>query len=179
MNPGKLVVKNAALLALCLAIPARAQIAGFGGTNWTLNNDPASQSVPYITNNVLYLADSVMTANSAFYDIPQYIGSFTASFTFQNLQANDAEGLVFALQNQGTNAVSTVGGNYLGFYGLSLATGIAFDISPREGPDPVWVTLQHRFPGADPEAISTRGPWISGGQMPLRSTSPMPMGSLP
>jgi len=135
MNPGKFVVGLAALLVLGPAIPARAQIAGFGtnGTNWSLNNDPASQSVPFITNNVLLLATNINTANSAFYDTPQNIGSFTASFVFQNLQANDGEGFVFALQNQGTNAVSTVGGNYLGYYGLSEATGIAFDISPRAG----------------------------------------------
>ena len=56
-----------------------------------------------------------MTANSAFYDIPQYIGSFTASFVFQNSTTNDREGFVFAMQNEGTNAVGTVGDNYLGY----------------------------------------------------------------
>ena len=65
MNPGKLVVGTAALLTLGLAFPARAQINGFGGTNWILNNDPASQSVPTIANNILQLANNTNTATSA------------------------------------------------------------------------------------------------------------------
>jgi uncharacterized repeat protein (TIGR01451 family) len=133
MNPGKLVVGTAAILAFCLAIPARAQIAGFGatGTNWTLNTNQASQSAPTIANNVLQLVSSASAANSAFYDTPQYIGSFTASFVFQNNAANDGEGFVFAMQNEGTNAVGAVGDNYLGFYGITPAAGIAFDISSQ------------------------------------------------
>ena len=164
MSPGKIVVGTAALLALSLATPAGAQINGFGGTNWTLNSDPASQSVPTITSNVLQLATNVNTANSAFYDIPQDIGSFTASFVFQNLQANDAEGLVFALQNQGTNAVSAVGGNYLGFYGLSLATGIAFDISPQGGAGPGLGYAPTQVPGGGP------GGYIKTGAVNFRGT---------
>jgi uncharacterized repeat protein (TIGR01451 family) len=167
MNPGRFVVGTAALLTLGLAIPARAQIVGFGGTgtNWTLNNDPASQSVPSITNNILLLADSVMTANSAFYDTPQYIGSFTASFVFKNLQANDGEGFVFALQNQGTNAVSAVGGNYLGFYGLSSATGIAFDVSPQGGAGPGLGYAPTQVPGGGP------GGYIKTGAVNFRGTN--------
>jgi len=164
-----MVVGTAAILALCLAIPARAQIAGFGGTgvNWTLNNDPASQSIPTVANNVLRLASSVNTDNSAFYDTPQYIGSFTASFVFQNLQGGDGEGFVFAMQNQGTNAVSVVGGNYLGYHGLSLATGLAFDISPQSGAGPGLGYAPTQVPGGGP------GGYIHTGAVNFRGTDPI------
>lgn len=130
MNPGKFVVGTAALLTLGLAFPARAQINGFGGTNWTLNTNVNSQSSPTITsNNVLVLGSSANDANSAFYDIPQYIGSFTASFVWVNASSSDQAGFAFVLQNQGTNAVGQVGNNYLGYVGITSATGVAFDVS--------------------------------------------------
>ena len=129
MNPGKFVVGIAAALAVGLAIPARAQIIGFGGTNWTLNTNSASSSVPWITNGVLTLGTNAYDANSAFYDIPQYIGSFTASFVWQNNSNIDQAGFCFVLQNEGPNAVGNVGGNYLGYVGMSSATGVAFDIN--------------------------------------------------
>ena len=169
MNPGKLVVGTAAILALGLAIPARAQIAGFGGTgtNWTLNNDPASQSVPTITSNVLQLVNSANAANSAFYDTPQYIGSFTASFVFQNNATNDGEGFVFAMQTEGTNAVGPVGDNYLGFHGIAPATGIAFDISLAGGAGPGLGYAPTQVPGGGP------GGYIPTGAVNFRGTNPI------
>jgi uncharacterized repeat protein (TIGR01451 family) len=131
MNPGKIVVGIAAILALCLASPARAQITGFGGTgtNWTTNMAANSASALSVTNDILILGTNSGDANSAFYNFPQYIGQFAASFVFQNNAASDQAGFVFVLQNQGPTAVGAVGGNDLGYVGITNATGVAFNIN--------------------------------------------------
>jgi uncharacterized repeat protein (TIGR01451 family) len=169
MNPRKLAVGIAALLAFCLALPARAQIAGFGGTgtNWSLNNDPNSQSVPFITNDVLVLGTNKDAATSAFYVTPQYIGSFTASFTWQNASNTDQAGFVFAMQNDGTNAVGEVGGNYLGFVGMTLATGIAFNIDNGNGTVPGLGYAPTQVPGGGP------GGYIATGTVNFHATNPI------
>jgi len=138
MSPRKIVLRIIAVWVLGLGFAAEAQINGFGnnGTNWTLNTASGSGSTPTIQANFLQLVDSGDSGTSAFYDTPQYIGSFAASFTWQNVQASAGAGFTFCLQNQGTNAVGQVGGNYLGFYKLTNATGIAFNVLSNSAVNP-------------------------------------------
>jgi uncharacterized repeat protein (TIGR01451 family) len=130
MSPRKPFLQSIAVWIICLGASVQAQIAGFGvtGANWTLNVAQGSGSTPTIQSNVLQLVNSTQSGTSAFFDTPQYIGSFTASFVWQNVQASAGAGFTFCLQNQGVNAVGQVGGNYLGFYQLSQATGVAFNV---------------------------------------------------
>src|ERR1039458_852409 len=167
MNPGKLVVGTAAILALCATLPAQAQIAGFGGTNWTLNSDPMSVDVPVFTNNVLLLGTNAGDATSAFYGVPQYIGSFTASFVFYNAFPNDEAGFVFVLQNEGPNAVGNVGGNFLGFKGMTSATGIAFNVDSTGKTQPGLGYAPTQVPGGGP------GGYISTAPVDFHQTNPI------
>src|SRR5882672_11269824 len=102
----------ALVLVALAATKAHADIAGFGGngSGWSLNghtffNDPAPATV---NNNVLDITDSnrFYEVRSAFYNTTQFIGGFTASFTYQDLTlTNPGDGIVFTLQNQGPTSV--------------------------------------------------------------------------
>ncbi len=108
-----------AVMALS-ARPSFAQITGFGdGSNFTLNgydqdnfgniintNDP-----PTISGGTLAITNLTQAqGRSAFFNTPQNISSFIASFTFQN-QVTDqsplgaADGFAFVVQSQGLHAV--------------------------------------------------------------------------
>ncbi|MGD1083790.1 MAG: hypothetical protein ABSA47_03455 [Verrucomicrobiota bacterium] len=128
------IVTTLGLLALGLAgTTVQAQISGFGGSGlgWTLNN--SSGAAASVTSDVLNIVSGYGVGNSAFYDTPENISSFTASFVWQNTQGpngdgfSPADGLVFTLQNQGVSAVGG-GGSGLGYQGISSATGVAFNM---------------------------------------------------
>lgn len=125
------------ILALALTVTAgltsfagnaKAQTSGFGGdgAGWTLNNSLGT--APTINSDVLTIVDGFGAANSAFYNIPQGIQSFTASFVWQNtVRYGPGDGMVFTLQNQKLTAVGDGGGG-LGFNGITPAGGIAFNL---------------------------------------------------
>jgi hypothetical protein len=138
--PSKLFV--VCVCALCSPIISiKGDITGFGGSGvgWTRNG--AGGPIPSVVNDVLAMSDvnSYWNARSAFFDTPQAIASFTASFTYQNLTGleagggpyggfyNPADGIVFTLQNQGPTAIGAVGSS-LAFQGISPATGVAINL---------------------------------------------------
>jgi Legume lectin domain len=102
------------------ARPGFSQITGFGdGSNFTLNgydqdnlgniintNDP-----PIISGGTLTITNLTQAqGRSAFFNTPQNLSSFTASFTFQNLVADQsplgaADGFAFVVQSQGLHAI--------------------------------------------------------------------------
>ena len=108
-----------AVMALS-ARPSFAQITGFGdGSNFTLSgydqdnsgniintNDP-----PTISSGTLTITNLTQAqGRSAFFNTPQNISSFIASFTFQNQVADQsplgaADGFAFVVQSQGLHAV--------------------------------------------------------------------------
>jgi legume-like lectin family protein/PEP-CTERM motif-containing protein len=108
-----------AVMALS-ACPGFAQITGFGdGSNFTLSgydqdnlgniintNDP-----PTISGGTLTITNLTQAqGRSAFFNTPQNISSFIASFTFQNQAADQsplgaADGFAFVAQSQGLHAV--------------------------------------------------------------------------
>ena len=133
------IVTPLAMGALALAgAAAEAQISGFGGdgAGWTLNANPfygsGGGAPPLVSNNVLNIINGYYGDNSAFYDTPQNISSFTVSFVWQNTTGlgvgiNPADGLTFTLQNQGPAALG-LGGGGLGYEGISPASGVAFNL---------------------------------------------------
>jgi hypothetical protein len=103
------------------------------GTNWTLNQGPGwpgAPTNPCIVNGLLTLTDGTNgEACSAFYDFPQYIGGFTASYIYKAGGNRGADGTVFCLQNSGgtTNEVGDGGGD-LGFYGITNSAGFEINL---------------------------------------------------
>jgi hypothetical protein len=95
------------------------------GIGWQLNS--GAVGVPTLANNVLELTDNGSgESSSAFYMIPQYVGSFAASFTYQGI--GSADGAAFIVQN-GSSGVTALGGGGggLGYYGIS--NSIALEIN--------------------------------------------------
>ncbi len=109
------------------------------GTGWTLNQGsswPGGPNNPNITGNVLQLTDGTNgEACSAFFDTPQYVGGFFASYVYQVQPASSvADGTVFCLQDNtnsafglGVHAVGNGGGD-LAFNGLSPSVGFEMNV---------------------------------------------------
>ncbi|MGO9608908.1 MAG: lectin-like domain-containing protein [Verrucomicrobiia bacterium] len=135
----KQIVTLLAMAALALAgATAEAQISGFGGNGagWTLNTNPnygsGGGAPPSVSSDVLNIINGYYGDNSAFYDTPQDISSFTVSYVWQNTTGpgvgiNPADGLTFTLQNQGPTALGG-GGGALGYEGITPASGVAFNL---------------------------------------------------
>lgn len=97
------------------------------GTNWIINQNTSYS--PYSTlpvaGNVLTLTDGAGSeARSAFFNSPQYIGAFEASFTYQAGGSRAADGLSFCVQNDPRGASALGGG------GGQLGVGTANPITP-------------------------------------------------
>jgi len=101
------------------------------GTGWTINTNGTSFTAPdpSILANQLTLTDGNQNeAVSAFYNAPQYIGGFIATFDYLAYGGSGylADGSTFCLQPDGTNALGG-GGGALGFGGITSA--VAFEMN--------------------------------------------------
>jgi hypothetical protein len=99
------------------------------GTGWQLNasgTDPAG--LPSLNANVLELTDgNGNEASSAFYTVPQYVGDFTASYTY--VGNGSADGAAFILQNFTLGDTSLGGGGgSLGYGGISNSIALEFNL---------------------------------------------------
>jgi hypothetical protein len=107
------------------------------GAGWTTNNNGASGFTPpdpSISADQLTLTDgSGEEGASAFYNIPQYIGGFIASFYYlPSGSGNVADGTTFCVQNDGLNTLGAAGGS-LGYGGLTSAVGFEINIFANVG----------------------------------------------
>jgi hypothetical protein len=106
------------------------------GTGWTTNSNGGGFTPPNpsISANQLTLVDgSAGEAASAFYNAPQYIGGFIASFDYApSGSGNPADGITFCLQNDGLNALGG-GGGALGYGGLTSAVAFEMNIFSNVG----------------------------------------------
>lgn len=94
------------------------------GNGWKMNGGAS------ISSDVLTLTDgSGNESRGAFFAYPQYIRSFAASFTYQDVDGAGADGTAFVLQNApaGSSAVGTGGGG-LGYGGMTPSFAIEFNI---------------------------------------------------
>jgi len=100
------------------------------GLNWTLNNN---SDQPTIMDNVLTLTTNGSTeACSAFFNVPQSITSFTASYTYIAGGDRGADGTTFCMENDPTGASALGGtGGDLGFNGITNSA--AFEINLYTG----------------------------------------------
>jgi hypothetical protein len=102
------------------------------GLGWQLNTVGAG-GVPTLAGNVLELTDNTASeAASAFYGVAQYVGSFTASFTYTG--NGSADGAAFILQNSpaGINALGGVGGS-LGYAGITNSLALEINLYNGNG----------------------------------------------
>jgi hypothetical protein len=130
------------------------------GTNWSLNQ--GSTITPTLISNVLTLTDGQNSeSTSAFFNTPQYIGGFIASFIYTAGGSRGSDGTTFCIQDDpnSTNATGGGGGD-LGYYGITNSaafelnlysganggTGIQFgtDGSTADSPNP---TAHYSSPG--------------------------------
>jgi hypothetical protein len=95
-------------------------------TGWVLNGN--GSLTPSIVGSLLTLTEpSGGGANSAFYDVGQYVGGFVASFVYQT--SGGADGATFCLQNSsaGTSALGNSGGGF-GYGGLLSSAAFEMNI---------------------------------------------------
>jgi hypothetical protein len=98
------------------------------GVNWQVNGTVGS-----IANNVLTLtAGANGQETSAYYDTPQYVGSFTASFTY--LGNGGADGSAFVIQNDPSgSAAFGGGGGALGYNPITNSLALEFNLYSPNG----------------------------------------------
>lgn len=121
-HPG--ILGLTALAAFGLAAGARADIGGFnGGTGFTLNSS-GTPGVPSVSGGTATLTDGGGSENaSLFFNTPQNISVFSASFTYQAGGSRAGDGFAFVLQND-TRGVASLGqgGGSLGYGGTRAIT---------------------------------------------------------
>jgi sugar lactone lactonase YvrE len=133
------------------------------GSGWTLNanNGPLS-----IVGNVLTLTDgNGNEGRSAFFNYPMYIGGFSASFIYQDVNGlpNNADGATFCVQNSaaGASALGSSGGG-LGYGGITNSVAVELNLFNGNG-----MGIAIRTNGV------TGSPYIS--TLPLRLTNGNPI----
>jgi hypothetical protein len=128
-------VDGSASSAVCvLSVGTVPNINDVNSGGWSANNIGNTPNTPVIGDNLLTLTDgNGSECESVFFANPQYIGAFTASFTYQAIYAGGGgggigDGASFILQNdpRGTLACGAPGGT-LGFAGY---VGAVSNISP-------------------------------------------------
>ncbi len=99
------------------------------GPGWQLNQS-GTHTTTAITNGLLTLSDSSGSqARSFFFQYPQYIGAFIASFTYQASGNIAADGVSFCIQNdlRGPSALGGQGG-LLGVSGIVPSAEVELDV---------------------------------------------------
>jgi len=145
-------------------------VIGFNtnGTDWTLNTGGFT---PTLVNNVLTLtANGGGQSSSAFYNFPQYIGGFVASFTYT--ATGSADGTTFCLQNDPTGPSTPVGGGggALGYTGITPSA--AFELNLYAG-SPGGTGIQFGVDGGTPASGNTTPAYISDSPVVLASGHPI------
>jgi hypothetical protein len=98
----------------------------YDGVGWTVNPG-GSYTINIVTNDMMTLTDTNGGDNwtTAYFDNPQYVGAFRASFTYEDQYGAPINGgAAFVLQNQGLAAVGGGGGG-LGYSGITNSVAVA------------------------------------------------------
>jgi len=104
------------------------------GVGWQLNaGNGNAPGLPSLGTNTLELTDGTGNEDSsAYYTIPQYVGDFSASFTY--VGNGSADGTAFILQNSTFGDVSLGGGGGgLGYSGISNSIALEFNLYQNVG----------------------------------------------
>jgi hypothetical protein len=154
------VVSNAsgsATSAVCNVTIGRNAFSAAGG--WTVNGNPGK-----LTNGAVTLTDGQDSEGSSFFlNTPQYVGAFTASFTYQDVGGGGADGCAFVLQDAPSGPAELGGtGGELGYGGITPSVAVEFNIYSSYG-----VGLAVRTNG------QTGTPYASSGAVNLAGGDPI------
>lgn len=121
------------------------------GLGWAMNGD-AVNGGPGIANSSFTLTDGNGGENrSGWFRYPLYVGGFQASFTYQDIGGNGADGTAFVIQNStaGTAALGGIGGG-LGYSGIAPSVAVMLGIydGAAGGPSGVLVATNGQGNGA-------------------------------
>lgn len=101
------------------------------GAGWTENVNST------IANGLLTLTSQSVGNSTAFFQVPQYIGAFEASFTYLAQYIDTfplADGVTFCLQDDARGAAATgSGGGELGYTGIAPSVALQINIYPGNG----------------------------------------------
>jgi hypothetical protein len=178
-------------IALLSIITNPPPVVGFNGdgADWILNKAvnpgsiwPGGANTPGITNDVLILDDGTNgETDSAFFDAPQFVGSFIVSFTFQfalGTTSTPADGMTFCIQNNTvTNTWAPLGGVYtiggggggIGFAGLNYCAALELNVYAHDN----GIGYQFGTNGNVPANDTAMGPYISPGPIVLTNGDPI------
>jgi autotransporter-associated beta strand protein len=117
-------------------LPSLMSVNSFGGSGagWTFNKSSSAAPGVGVANNVFTatVSGTGNTSTSLWYNTPLNLAGvpWTAKFTYNDVSGNGADGVVFALQNAsaGTAALTSGGGNLMGFSGISPSAGLTLQI---------------------------------------------------
>ena len=109
--------------AVCSVTVGRNSLTNSAG--WFTNGHPAT-----LGNGSLRLTDGGGSeVSSAFLNCPQYVGAFTASYTYQDIGGSGADGCAFVLQNAPNGAAALGGGGGgLGYSSITPSVAVEFNI---------------------------------------------------
>lgn len=130
-GPYQAIVSNSvgsATSVVCTVTVGRDAFSAAAG--WSRNGNAGP-----LTNNSVALTDgNGSEASSVFLNYPQYVGSFVASFTYQDVGGGGADGCAFVLQDSamGPWAIGASGGS-LGCGGISPSVAVEFNIYSSYG----------------------------------------------
>jgi hypothetical protein len=157
-------------------------VVGFNdnGPNWTLNQGagwPGAPTDPNITNDVLTLTDGTNSeACSAFFDTPQYIGGFIASYIYTASGNRAADGTTFCMEDStntafgvGADAVGE-GGGALGYFGISNSA--AFELNLYAGANG-GIGIQFATNGSTPDTPAPSAPYFYPGLVDIAGGDPI------
>ncbi len=99
------------------------------GLGWALNGDSVNGG-PEVTDNVFTPTDgSGGEDRSAWFRYPLYVGGFQASFTYQDVGGNGADGTAFVLQNSAAGPTALGGGGgEMGYVGITPSVAVLLNI---------------------------------------------------
>jgi hypothetical protein len=131
------------------------------GAGWTLNT--ITTNAPIITNMLTLTDGGLSEARSCFLNNPVSITSFTASFTYQDIGGQGADGAAFVFQNSpsGPAAIGGAGGG-LGYSGIVPSAALEMNVYAGTTPG-----IAFRVNGA------TGGPYSSTAPVSLPSGHPI------
>jgi hypothetical protein len=165
------ITPSSTALVVGLTNPPPVLTFGDNGTNWSLNE--GNVLTPTITSNVLTLTDgNGSESTTAFFDTPQYIGGFIASYVYQPSGAPArADGVTFCIQNApGGVAATGAGGGDLGYYGISNSAAFEINIfiyaNGGSG-------VQFGANGSTPDSGNPTAPYFTPGLVNVNSGDPI------
>jgi hypothetical protein len=118
----------AAVLGVVAPVVTHASIVGFGDfSQFTINKNDSGSAPTFPASGTIQLVNGSNEARSIFFNTPQAVSQFTASFTYQVINGAQNEGADLVLQNDPAGKTA-VGSGIHGFGGITNTVILSLDI---------------------------------------------------